>query len=109
VYARKQALQAGGDLLLAAPERPVLRLLSLIGLIGWLPVFASVEEAASGSLGALAPGWPARDQAVGETSASNVEVLRPQMAHRSPGRDRLPPAMRQQKGGYHNQRQRRVR
>jgi STAS domain len=48
VSARKQALQAGGDLLLAAPRGPVARLLSLIDLTGWLSVFASAEEAANG-------------------------------------------------------------
>jgi hypothetical protein len=48
VSGRKQALQAGGDLLLAAPERLVLRLLSLIDPGGLLPVFASVARAAGG-------------------------------------------------------------
>jgi anti-sigma B factor antagonist len=46
VYARQRALHAGGDLTLAAPGPPVLRLLSLTGLNDWLPVFASVDEAA---------------------------------------------------------------
>jgi anti-sigma B factor antagonist len=71
VCARKQALQAGGELLLAAPERPVLRLLSLIGLIDWLPVFATVEEASSGDGRPPSPGWPAGEQADGQTSAWN--------------------------------------
>jgi hypothetical protein len=39
--------QAGGELRLAAPEQLVLRLLSLTGLTGLLPVFASVDQAAS--------------------------------------------------------------
>ena len=42
---RAQARQAGGDLLLAAPLRPVRRLLDLTGLIGVFSVHASVEEA----------------------------------------------------------------
>ena len=46
VYARQRALYAGGDLTLVAPGPPVLRLLSLTGLNDWLPVFASVDEAA---------------------------------------------------------------
>ena len=45
----KQAREAGGDLLLAAPPGLVLRILSLSGLIDLLPVFASVAEAASGA------------------------------------------------------------
>jgi hypothetical protein len=48
VSARRQALEAGGDLLLAAPRGTVLWLLSLIDPDG-LPVFASPEEAASGA------------------------------------------------------------
>lgn len=48
VSARRQALQAGGDLLLAAPGGTVLYLLSLIDPAGLLPVFASVEQAANG-------------------------------------------------------------
>jgi anti-anti-sigma factor len=49
VSARRQALEAGGDLLLAAPRGTVLWLLSLIDPDGLLPVFASLEEAASGA------------------------------------------------------------
>ena len=56
--ARRQAREAGGDLLLAAAARPVARLLSLTGE---LPLFATVSEAASGDPRApaavgLAPG-----------------------------------------------------
>jgi anti-anti-sigma factor len=43
--ARREAREAGGDLLLAAAAQPVARLLSLIGE---LPLFATVSEAASG-------------------------------------------------------------
>jgi len=42
---RAQARQAGGDLLLVAPRRPVRRLLDLTGLIGVFSVHASVDEA----------------------------------------------------------------
>jgi anti-sigma B factor antagonist len=46
---RQQARQAGGDLVLAAPQQLVLRLLSLIDPAGsLLPVFASADEAANG-------------------------------------------------------------
>jgi anti-anti-sigma factor len=47
---RRQARQAGGDLLLAAPQRRVLRVLAITRLAGEFPVYASVEEAA-GSAG----------------------------------------------------------
>jgi anti-sigma B factor antagonist len=43
---RKHARHAGGDLLLAAPRRQVLRVLTLIRLIDTFPVYASVDEAA---------------------------------------------------------------
>jgi anti-sigma B factor antagonist len=47
VRGRKQARQAGGDLLLAAPRHQVLRVLTLTRLTGVFPVRASVDEAAS--------------------------------------------------------------
>jgi anti-sigma B factor antagonist len=43
---RKLARHAGGDLLLAAPQRGVLRVLTLTRLIDVFPVHASVDEAA---------------------------------------------------------------
>ena len=43
---RKLARHAGGDLLLAAPRREVLRVLTLTRLIDVFPVHASVDEAA---------------------------------------------------------------
>jgi anti-sigma B factor antagonist len=46
VRGRKQARRAGGDLLLAAPRRQVLLVLTLTRLIGVFPVHASVDEAA---------------------------------------------------------------
>jgi anti-sigma B factor antagonist len=55
VYARQRALHAGGDLTLAAAGHSVLRLLSLTGLIDWLPAFASVDEAANGNGKPLRP------------------------------------------------------
>ena len=45
VRARKQARHAGGDLLLAAPQQQVLRLLTLTRLIDVFSVHASVDEA----------------------------------------------------------------
>ena len=50
VLARKQARQAGGDLLLAAPQDQVLRVLAVTRLIEAFSVHASVEQAA-GSAG----------------------------------------------------------
>jgi len=46
VLARKQARQAGGDLLLAAPQDQVLRVLAVTRLAGVFSVHASVEQAA---------------------------------------------------------------
>ena len=50
VRGRKQARYAGGELLLAAPQQQVLRVLTLTRLIDVFPVHASVAEAA-GSAG----------------------------------------------------------
>jgi anti-anti-sigma factor len=47
---RTRARQAGGDLLLAAPRQPVLRVLAITRLVDDFSVHASVEEAA-GSAG----------------------------------------------------------
>ena len=44
--ARKLARHRGGDLLLAAPQQQVLRVLTLTRLIDVFPVYASVDEAA---------------------------------------------------------------
>jgi anti-sigma B factor antagonist len=46
VLARVQARRAGGDLLLAAPQEQVLRVLAVIRLAEVFPVHASAEEAA---------------------------------------------------------------
>ena len=50
VRGRSQAPHAGGELLLAAPQQQVLRVLTLTRLIDVFPVYASVAEAA-GSAG----------------------------------------------------------
>jgi anti-sigma B factor antagonist len=76
VSARKQALQAGGDLLLAAPERLVLRLLSLIDPEGLLPVFASVEQAASGARRPTASDRLVFARVNGDAPPGNGEVAR---------------------------------
>ena len=65
VRARKQARHAGGDLLLAAPQRQVLRLLTLTRLIDVFSVHASVDEATgcadrSRRMAALVAGRPVR-------------------------------------------------
>ena len=76
VSAWRQARQAGGDLRLAAPQQPVLRLLALTDLTGLLPVLASVDQAADSDGVSPAPRWLARDWADGETSPGNGEVQR---------------------------------
>jgi anti-sigma B factor antagonist len=76
VSAWKQARQAGGDLRLAAPQQPVLRLLSLTDLTGLLPVLASVDQAANGDGRSPALRWLAPDQADGEAPPGNGEVHR---------------------------------
>jgi anti-sigma B factor antagonist len=48
VSAWEKARRVGGDLLLAAPQQPATRLLSLIDVAGPLPVFASAQEATNG-------------------------------------------------------------
>jgi len=56
--ARKHARQAGGDLLLAAPQRQVLRILTLTRLTDVFSVHAGVQEAA-GSAQRWPPAAPA--------------------------------------------------
>jgi len=72
----KQARQAGGDLLLAAPQQLVLHLLSLTDLTELLPVFASVDQEANDGGRSPALPWLARDQADGEAPPGNGEVHR---------------------------------
>lgn len=45
----KWARESGGDVLLAAPQQHVCRLLSLLGMNGVFSVYPSVEQAASGA------------------------------------------------------------
>ena len=54
VRARRQALQAGCDVLLAAPQQQVLGVLALTRLINVFPVYSGVDEAAGGR-GSSAP------------------------------------------------------
>jgi anti-sigma B factor antagonist len=68
---RKHARHAGGDLLLAAPRQPVLRLLAITRLVDDFSVHASVEEAADSA---------------GRSPLGVVPVLR------RPGTMRWPPA-----------------
>jgi anti-sigma B factor antagonist len=76
VSAWNQARRAGSDLLLAAPQQLVLRLLCLTDLTGLLPVLASVDQAANGNGRSPAPRWLAREQADGEAP--------PEQGHLSP-------------------------
>ena len=48
VRARRQALQAGCDVLLAAPQQQVLGVLALTRLINVFPVYSGVDEATGG-------------------------------------------------------------
>lgn len=74
VSARKQARQAGGDLVLASPRQPVARLVSLTDLIELPPAFASVKQAANGSRAAPAAVCLTPEQANGEVLPGNDEV-----------------------------------
>lgn len=74
VSARDKARQVDGDLLLAAPQQPLVRLLSLTDVIGLLPVFASVNEAANGARKLLAAVGLAPERADGEALPGNGEV-----------------------------------
>jgi anti-anti-sigma factor len=53
---RRHARNAGGDLLLAAPQRQVRRVLTIIGQADGFAIHASVAEAAA-SAGAARPPW----------------------------------------------------
>lgn len=69
--AREKAREADGDLLLAAVQQPVARLLSLLSPTGLVPVFASVNEAANDAPRTLAAISLAPAQAGGEVSSVN--------------------------------------
>jgi len=93
VSAVGQARRAGGDLVLAAPQQPVARLLSLIGLTGLLPLYPSVAEAADG--GGRAPALAGPEQADGEVNSADGEA--------SPAWPRyLATALRMDRGGRDN-------
>ena len=62
VHGRKQARLAGGELLLAAPQPQVLRVLTLTHLIDIFGVSASVDEAAGSVRRSLRRGRPAGDR-----------------------------------------------
>ena len=74
VSARRQALEAGGDLLLAAPRGTVLWLLSLIDPDWLLPVFASEAQAASGARRPTASDRLVFARVNGEAPLANGEV-----------------------------------
>jgi len=66
--ARRHALQAGGDLVLAEPRGPVLRLLSLANEGGPLPTSATAQQAASGASVPAATAWLPDDRPDGVAS-----------------------------------------
>jgi anti-sigma B factor antagonist len=72
--ARELAQQAGGDVLLAAPRGPVLRVLGLTGISGTLGVFASVAAAAS-SVRCAIPGPAAARGQLGAADAGRPGVF----------------------------------
>ncbi len=58
-HGRKHARHAGGDLVLAAPQQQVLRVLTLTRLIEVFPVHTSVHDAAGGAGRSQRPALPA--------------------------------------------------
>jgi anti-sigma B factor antagonist len=76
VRAREHARRAGGDLLLAAPQQQILRVLALTRLIEVFTVYACVEEAAGssgrtrplGATAAVAPVHPRGDMILARLS-----------------------------------------
>ena len=71
---RKLARHAGGDLLLAAPRREVLRVLTLTRLIDVFPVHASVDEAAGHASAVEAAGHASAVEAAGLTGPAGPAV-----------------------------------
>jgi anti-sigma B factor antagonist len=57
-HGRRQAWQAGGDLILAAPQRRVMRVLAIIRLAEAFSVYATAEEAAREAGHFTARAWP---------------------------------------------------
>ena len=77
---RRHARQAGGDLLLAAPQQRVLRVLAVTRLAGEFSVHASVEEAAGSA------GRSRREAVPGPRRLSKIRWPRPAVR---PGRPAL--------------------
>src|SRR5260370_4172185 len=87
VLARKQARQAGGDLLLAAPQDQVLRVLAVIRLAEVFSVHASVDEAAGiarRSRRAAVPGAARPIALICAAVAAQCSETRPRMATQDP-------------------------
>ena len=62
VRGRRQALAAGGDLILAAPQQRVMRVLALIRLADGFSVYPTVEEAVTARRDASGPGAGGSDR-----------------------------------------------
>ena len=83
---RKWTRRSGGDLLLAAPRRPVRQILQATGLIDVFSVYPSVEQAASSARQVQA--WPAARRVAGPALAGPATTrprFVPAAAHRTPG------------------------
>ena len=72
--ARKHAQAEGGELLLAIPAVPVLRVLALTGIDRMIPNFTSLDEALA-QTSADGPGGRRRADALGEMSSSPSPAL----------------------------------
>jgi len=75
-WAREQARLAGGDLLLAAPQRHVMRILTMTRLIDVFSVHACVLDAVSSTEHSLAPA-PAAAQPAHRPAAERSAALMP--------------------------------
>jgi anti-sigma B factor antagonist len=83
-HGRKQARRAGGDLLLAAPRLPVLRVLTLLRLMDAFSVYHCAEEAAGARRSPVAAGRASRRQASGlrlVSSATQAATQAPESEH----------------------------
>jgi anti-anti-sigma factor len=99
VSARGEALEAGGELLLATAPQPVTRLLLPTGRTGLLPVFASANEAT------MAPQLPQRLRACRQNRRSAHSTQRT-AEHHWARHGTLPRDVRTEKGGRHGQHKR---
>jgi anti-sigma B factor antagonist len=80
-HGRRQARQAGGYLILAAPRRDVMRVLAITRLADAFSVYATVEEAADGTqrspgAGGSAPGQPRKTRWPRAVAWSRARALR---------------------------------